>query len=194
VQAIEEACLKIVQEDGPETLTTQRIADIAGVNIASVYQYFPSKEAVLAKVLEGEIVRLAEAAKPRFERIKALAAHSFEDTLVAIIELEASQLARIHQLGSDFYLQYRRSFDIHERINQLSLSQANPSWENWFPAFLKRHEHRLRSDNFSLLGFVARNALQSCLVAALEEDPALLSKTEFREELKVLLMRYLQAD
>ena len=48
VQAIQEACLKILQEEGAEQLTTQRIADVAGINIASLYQYFPNKEAILA--------------------------------------------------------------------------------------------------------------------------------------------------
>ena len=128
----------IVQNDGAEKLTTQRIADIAGVNIASLYQYFPSKEAVLARVFETEIERMAEAAKSEFKRIEALSYQSFEGTLVAIIQLEASQLSRIHGLGSDFYLRYRQSFDIHERVNQLALSQSNLSWESWFVMSYRR--------------------------------------------------------
>ena len=194
VRAIEEACLRIVQKDGPSKLTAQRIADTAGVNIASVYQYFPSKEAVLARVLEDETARLAEEARSRFAHIEALSNTQFEATLNAIIELEASQLFCIHQLGEDFYLQYRQSFDIRERIKQLSLSQAEPCWEDWFPAFLRRHRQRLRSENFSILSFITIHALRSCLDATLAENPELLLQPEFRDEVKTLLLRYLQAD
>tara|TARA_R110002072_G_scaffold246390_1_gene405612 strand:- start:2277 stop:2834 length:558 start_codon:yes stop_codon:yes gene_type:complete len=184
----------IVQNDGAEKLTTQRIADIAGVNIASLYQYFPSKEAVLARVFETEIERMAEAAKSEFKRIEALSYQSFEGTLVAIIQLEASQLSRIHGLGSDFYLRYRQSFDIHERVNQLALSQSNLSWESWFVNFLRRHRQCLRGDNVHQMSFLARNTLQSCLIAALVENPPLLAQADFLEELRVLVLRYLQAD
>ena len=57
VQAIQEACLQILEREGPDQLTTQRIADVAGINIASLYQYFPNKEAVLAEVFDEQVAR-----------------------------------------------------------------------------------------------------------------------------------------
>src|SRR5262245_39905095 len=42
VKAIQEACLRILKEEGPDAVNTNRIAEVAGVNIASVYRYFPN--------------------------------------------------------------------------------------------------------------------------------------------------------
>jgi AcrR family transcriptional regulator len=61
VEAILEAAADILVRDGYETLTTNRIADRAGVNVASLYQYFPGKEAIVAEVA-------AAASKRRYGR------------------------------------------------------------------------------------------------------------------------------
>jgi AcrR family transcriptional regulator len=47
VDAILEAAAYILAEEGWEQLTTNRIATRAGVNIGSLYQYFPNKEAIV---------------------------------------------------------------------------------------------------------------------------------------------------
>lgn len=50
VDAILEAAADILVRGGYEQLTTNRIADRAGVNIASLYQYFPGKDAIVAEL------------------------------------------------------------------------------------------------------------------------------------------------
>ena len=50
VDAILEAAADILVRDGYDRLTTNRIADRAGVNVASLYQYFPGKDAIVAEL------------------------------------------------------------------------------------------------------------------------------------------------
>ena len=50
VDAILEAAAYILVRDGYARLTTNRIADRAGVNVASIYQYFPGKDAIVAEL------------------------------------------------------------------------------------------------------------------------------------------------
>jgi AcrR family transcriptional regulator len=50
VEALLEATTDILIREGYAKLTTNRIADRAGVNIASLYQYFPGKEAIVAEL------------------------------------------------------------------------------------------------------------------------------------------------
>jgi AcrR family transcriptional regulator len=50
VDAILEAAADILVRDGFQRLTTNRIAERAGVNIASLYQYFPGKDAIVAEL------------------------------------------------------------------------------------------------------------------------------------------------
>jgi AcrR family transcriptional regulator len=50
VEALLEATADILIRHGYAKLTTNRIAERAGVNIASLYQYFPGKEAIVAEL------------------------------------------------------------------------------------------------------------------------------------------------
>ena len=50
VDVLLRATADILTRDGYAKLTTNRIAERAGVNIASLYQYFPGKEAIVAEL------------------------------------------------------------------------------------------------------------------------------------------------
>lgn len=52
VNAVLEAAARVFKERGYARATTNRIADLAGVSIGSLYEYFPNKEALL-----GELAR-----------------------------------------------------------------------------------------------------------------------------------------
>jgi AcrR family transcriptional regulator len=57
-EAIVEAAVQILERRGPEALTTNRIAERAGVSVGSVYQYFPDKHAILAAAARREMAQL----------------------------------------------------------------------------------------------------------------------------------------
>ena len=52
VEALLEATARVLVKEGYEGLSTNRVAEQAGVSIGSLYQYFPSKEALVAELLE----------------------------------------------------------------------------------------------------------------------------------------------
>ena len=52
VDALVEATARILVKDGFEKTSTNRIAEVAGVSVGSLYQYFPSKEALVAAVID----------------------------------------------------------------------------------------------------------------------------------------------
>ena len=51
VDALIEATARILVKDGFDKASTNRIAEKAGVSVGSLYQYFPSKEALVAAVV-----------------------------------------------------------------------------------------------------------------------------------------------
>ncbi|HEY6037196.1 MAG TPA: TetR/AcrR family transcriptional regulator [Kofleriaceae bacterium] len=65
--AILEAGARILERQGYEALTTNHVADLAGVGIASLYEYFPNKHALVAEivrhVLEELLADLARSAQ-----------------------------------------------------------------------------------------------------------------------------------
>src|SRR4030095_14274327 len=52
VNTILEATTRVLMKDGYDRASTNKIAAVAGVSIGSLYQYFPSKQALVAAVSE----------------------------------------------------------------------------------------------------------------------------------------------
>lgn len=191
VKAIQEACLRILEQEGPDQLTTQRIADVAGINIASLYQYFPNKEAVLADLFEEQIRQYTASGRARIMEINRLAQTDFAGTLRAIVEMEVDQHLMLQQMDPAFYQVYQHSFDIHQRINELTISLNNPSWEEWFPQFLSWHREKLRGKDIDTQARIARHVLSGALLSAIKDEPDLLREQELKHELFTLLFCYL---
>ena len=66
--AIIQASAWVLVEEGYAAATTNRIAEKAGANIASLYEYFPNKESIIAVLAERELTRYIEATAQEIER------------------------------------------------------------------------------------------------------------------------------
>jgi AcrR family transcriptional regulator len=66
VDVIVEAAARILTREGADALSTNRIAEVAGVSVGSLYQYFPNREAIVAALIERQfgIVRTVFGALP----------------------------------------------------------------------------------------------------------------------------------
>jgi AcrR family transcriptional regulator len=58
VETILEVALALVVEQGAESLAMREIARRAGVQISSIYQYFPSKAAIIRELAKRNLVRV----------------------------------------------------------------------------------------------------------------------------------------
>src|SRR3569623_1610952 len=56
--AILQAGARILERHGYEALTTNHVADLAGVGIASLYEYFPNKQALVAEIVRHVLAAL----------------------------------------------------------------------------------------------------------------------------------------
>jgi AcrR family transcriptional regulator len=81
VEAVLDAVVRILKRNGIEGVTTNRVAEVAGVSIGSVYQYFPNKRAIftalhdrhveqIARLIESTLVQ--HAAAPFDDHVRAL--------------------------------------------------------------------------------------------------------------------------
>ena len=83
VEAVLDAVTRVMKRHGVDAVTTNRIAEAAGVSIGSVYQYFPDKRAIFVALHQRhleEIDRLVETCL--FENASA----SLDDLVRAMIE------------------------------------------------------------------------------------------------------------
>jgi AcrR family transcriptional regulator len=71
VEAILEAALELVVEQGAEALAMREVARRAGVQISSIYQYFPSKAAIIRELARRNLERVHEVLANEVEQLFA---------------------------------------------------------------------------------------------------------------------------
>lgn len=62
-EALVEACAQLLARDGYAGLTTNAIAERAGVSVGTLYQFFPNKDAVLAALIRRRLLDTLPAVK-----------------------------------------------------------------------------------------------------------------------------------
>jgi AcrR family transcriptional regulator len=77
--------LALVRDEGREALTLQRLADGLGVTAASLYRYFPSKDALVAELQRSVIAWLARETRARIVRAARTAPSDVDPDLVAVV-------------------------------------------------------------------------------------------------------------
>src|SRR5215468_11850194 len=75
VNTILEATTRVLVKEGYDKASTNKIAAVAGVSIGSLYQYFPSKEALVAAVIDRHTHELTQVVR---EGLIKVAARSIE--------------------------------------------------------------------------------------------------------------------
>jgi AcrR family transcriptional regulator len=152
VDALIEATARILVREGFDKASTNRIAAVAGVSVGSLYQYYPSKEALVAAVIvrhNQEIMRivrgaLAEVASQPIEkavrRLVAVAveAHRIDPRLHRVL---AEQIPRIGRLAE---------VEVFNREN-FAL----------FRAFLEAHRDELRLKDLEIATFVCVTSIEA---------------------------------
>ncbi|MFT4067927.1 TetR/AcrR family transcriptional regulator [Paraburkholderia sp.] len=130
VDALIEATARILVKDGFDKASTNRIAEKAGVSVGSLYQYFPSKEALIAAVMERhseelmQVVRdaLADvAALPMEQAVRqlvaaAINAHRVDPALHRVLSGQIPRTGRTGNnelLGAETYALFRAFLDAH---------------------------------------------------------------------------------
>ncbi len=83
VEAVLDAAVRILKREGVKAVTTNRVAEVAGVSIGSVYQYFPDKRAIFVALHERHIEQIDRMVESKlFEHAES----PLEDLIRAMIE------------------------------------------------------------------------------------------------------------
>jgi len=180
VEAVLEATTDILIREGYAKLTTNRIAERAGVNIASLYQYFPGKEAIVAEL------RRRHGADQRAALRQVLAeraAGEFEPTIRTLVSAGVAGHAHAPRLHRVFT----------EEIPALGYRDVAAIDAPIFEAmrrFLQEADADVRDMDLAL--WIIATASGAILHRAAVERPEDLSTGVITEELITLLCRYLR--
>jgi AcrR family transcriptional regulator len=180
VEALLEATTDILSREGYAKLTTNRIAERAGVNIASLYQYFPGKDAIVAELRRRHGADQRAALRQVLAEHRAGTLDSTIRTLVSVGVAGHAHAPRLHRVFTEEIpaLGYRDIAAIDAPIFEA------------MRRFLQEEDVDVRDMDLAL--WMIATAAGAVLHRAAVERPEDLSTGVIAEELITLLCRYLR--
>ena len=97
VDAMLDAAVKLLKRGGAASITTNRIADTAGVSIGSVYQYFPNKHALFIALHERHIKQVEGTMRRKI-------AESADGSLECLIQSMVEGMVETHEADPELSL------------------------------------------------------------------------------------------
>ena len=182
VEAILEATARVLVDDGFDRATTNRIAEVAGVSVGSLYQYFPNKRALVRALLDrhhAEAVAmlppgLADGAPtPLRKRIRLavdwwLAAHAQDPALHAVLSDVGREI-----YGPEHVRHLEKLY--HRRLRGI----------------LANHADEVAPTNLDIAAFILAQTLEALTHGAVVHHPELLANEELADEMTALITGYL---
>ncbi len=179
VDVILTATKRVLAEGGRGQATTNRIAEVAGVSIGSLYQYFPNKDALIDIVQSREKESFREHLEPRFE---------------AMFDLSLREAA--HGIVGLLIDYHRDARDIHSALQEPAQPDFHDALaDRWLPiivSYLEEHRDEIRPTNLTLAARIALEAVEALTHEMSLRSPELLEDAEYASELGELLLGYLE--
>jgi len=175
VDVIVRATAHILSREGLARVTTNRVAERAGISIGSFYQYFPNKEAVVAEVRR----RYDEAFR---ERLIGLVG------IVAALPLEEAVAACVRQLIAI----HAEDPGLHNAVSGAGLDSGERRLLHQVAAgWLEARRDEIRRPNRMLAAAIALDTAEALIHGVALRSPERLADDDFAVEVTDLLVRYL---
>jgi AcrR family transcriptional regulator len=186
VRAIVEAAGRIVssEPDGRAGgFSTNHVARIAGVSIGSLYQYFPSKSAIVAALAHA---RLRDTFEPLLEDIDASSGRTLEEAVSRLVDRFVAMKIANDRVDAGVV-----KATVRHGLTDDAFA-LDEQYVERFAAAIERWKPRVREDLPSdIAAYVLFQSLRATMILGSLHRPALLADERFARELKHLLVAYL---
>jgi len=179
-----DAVVKILKGDGVQAVTTNRVAEVAGVSIGSVYQYFPDKRAIFTALHERhlqEIGRIVEG------KLVDHAASSLDDLMRGLVEAMIQAHAADPELHELLSTEVPHRADMGARDIEVRLRGA------FRLALASRASDLKPARDLDRMLFVLTHMVEALSHGAVLRRPPRLSLAAAREEAVRAVLAYLHA-
>lgn len=180
VEAILEAGAYILVRDGWEKFTTNSVAERAGVNIASLYQYFPNKEAIVAELQRRHMEKGRDAYPDTITQLRS------QPNLRAALKILINGAVAEHRINPKLHKVFaeelpRASRRVHGDKDKQLIARLASILE----------PYAIQVPDLDIALFLFRVIGHAAVHEAAIERPDLLENPLFAEELVTLIERYL---
>jgi AcrR family transcriptional regulator len=187
VEALLEATARILVSDGFDRASTNRIAEVAGVSVGSLYQYFPSKEALVFAVAERHRREIMQVVRGTLEDVLSLPIEEGVRRIVAVA-IEAHRVdPKLHCVLAE---QIPRAGELE------NLDPINREAHALFRAYLESRSGELRIEDIGLAAFVCATSIEALAHNAVLHHSELASNeaaVALIEETTRLIVGYLRS-
>ena len=182
VDALLAATARVLVRDGYDRASTNKIADAAGVSIGSLYQYFPSKEALVAAVIDRHTGEMMDVVRHALVRVAALPIPEAARELVKVM-IDAHRIEpKLHRVLVEQIPRVGNLEDI-EKMDEEAMTLVR--------AYLEGHRDEIVIDDLDMASFICVASVEALTHAAVLRRPALLDNPRFVEEVAAMVTRYL---
>jgi AcrR family transcriptional regulator len=185
VDVILRATARVLVKEGYDKTSTNKVAAAAGVSVGSLYQYFPSKEALVAALIErhtADMVAIIEqAAEAYMDAPLEVAVRGVVATMIAVHRVDPV----LHRVVIEQVPRIGRMQRIEE-VEERSLLLIT--------LYLKNHAKELRRANVELAAFLVSQIIETVTHGTVLRHAKYLDDDSLIEEATDLVMRYLVAD
>lgn len=172
----------VLEREGYDKATTRRVAEVAGVSVGSLYQFFPNKESLVVALYKRHLGDLISVFESRFEAsVRTPLPEAVRSLVAAALELHAVD-PDLHKVLVEQIPRSGRP-DPDEALESRILGMVR--------SFLDHREEPLRPANLDLAAFVIVEAVEALTHAAVLDRPAYLHGDEIVEEISTLILSYL---
>ena len=152
IDALVEATARILVKEGFDKASTNRIAEVAGVSVGSLYQYFPSKEALVFAVVECHQQQIMQTVRGELAEVLAQPVEKAVRKLVAVAVKAHRVDPKLHRVLAEQI----------PRVGRLEkLESFNRENYTVFRTYLESHRDELRVDDLELAAFVCVTAIEA---------------------------------
>jgi AcrR family transcriptional regulator len=152
VDALVEATARILVREGFDKASTNRIADVAGVSVGSLYQYFPGKEALVVAVIERHQQEIMQTVRGEVAEVWAQPVEKAVRKLVAVAVKAHRVDPKLHRVLAEQI----------PRVGKLEkLETFNRENYTLFRTYLESRRDELRVDDLELASFVCVTTIEA---------------------------------
>jgi len=182
VEAILDALVRIVKRSGVKAVTTNRVAEIAGVSIGSLYQYFPDKKAMFVALHQRHIEEIDRLVN------RTIVEHS-HSPLAELIRAVIDAMVDIHAADPQFSSAiFSEIPDRPEGTHEFAV-RLHGTFRLALASRAREIENR---SNLDKVVFIVANMIDSLAHSAALRRPAGLSLSAAKEESVRAVLTYLR--
>ena len=159
--ALIEATRRLLASEGVAAVTTARVAELAGASIGSLYQYFPSREALIAAVIDQKLEADVQELTPV---ILGLREASLDVAIRGLVEVAV----RYYRDETPLYREMIAALAAVDR--DAHVRRVLEGFDQAIVAVLAPHREQLRPD-FERCAWIMRETLISCVREAAAKHP-----------------------